>query len=83
MPNVQKIGKYKEGKKSPPIPAADLISDDTVWVSILPDPFLCRDIDRSCGSMCGAVLPVFSTHACAHKAHASAREAPTSPGVGL
>lgn len=32
MPNIQKIGKYKEGKKSPPIPAADLISDDTVWV---------------------------------------------------
>ena len=31
MPNIEKIGKYKEGKKSLPIPAADLISDDTVW----------------------------------------------------
>lgn len=44
MQNIQKIGKYKEGKKSPQIPAPDLISDDTIWVCTLPEPYLCREI---------------------------------------
>lgn len=77
MPNIQEIGKNKEGKKNlPPIPAAYLIPDDTVWVCVLPDPFLRREIEVTWLHVWGCPSSLSHTYLCTQHTPLLARSPP-------
>ena len=82
MPNIQEIEKYKEGKKN----CSQSQPQTNPWwyyLGVCPSRPFSPQGDRGHVAPCGAALPVFPTHTCAHIAHASSRDEPGSPEDGL